>query len=435
MVSAHGLTAVALQARSDSYYAATAHPCPEYAALEGDHTCDVCIVGAGITGCSAALHLAERGYRVTVLEAERVGFGASGRSGGQVIFGFAAEMGRIRALVGAQDARRLWDLSLEAVDLLRTLISRHAIDCDYRSGHLHAATKPRQARELREWQAMLARDYAYRSPQFLDRDALRAQVATQRYPAGLFDPNSGHLHPLNYTLGLARAAAAAGARFFEHTRVTGIETGTQPRALSASGAVRCRHLLLCGNAYLGGLLPELGGRIMPVGTCIVATEPLGETRARELIRNDMAVADINFVLDYFRRSADHRLLFGGRVSYSTLQVLPIGQALRARMLRVFPQLADVRVDRAWGGLVAITMNRAPHFGRLGANTYFAHGYSGHGIALSGLAGKLMAEAIAGTAERFDVFTRIPHRTFPGGRLLRTPALVLAMLYYRLRDLL
>ncbi len=424
-----------MPSRSDSYFAASADPAPEHAALDGDRDCNVCIVGAGITGCSAALHLAERGYDVTVLEAEHVGFGASGRSGGQLIFGYAAEMSRIESLVGKADARRLWDLSLEAVDLLRTLVQRHGIACDLKAGHMHAATKPRQERELRRWQQNLARDYGYTSPQFMDRAAVRAQLASDRYPAGLYDPNCGHLHPLNYTRGLARAAAAAGARFFEHTPVTGVETGAQPRAHTAQGTVRCRHLLLCGNAYLGGLIPKLGGRIMPVGTCIVATESLGETRARELIRNDMAVADTNFVLDYFRRSADHRLLFGGRVSYSTLQLLPISHSLRTRMLNVFPQLHDVRVEYAWGGLVAITMNRAPHFGRIGANTWFAHGYSGHGIALTGLAGKLMAEAIAGTAERFDVFARIPHRTFPGGRLLRTPALVLAMLYYRMRDLL
>ena len=423
------------QQHTDSYYAASANPHPQHPELVGEIDCDVCVVGGGITGCSAALHLCERGYDTVLLEGARVGWGASGRSGGQVLAGFSAPMSTVRRLVGEADAGRLWALSCEAVTLLREQVSRHDIRCDLKSGHMEAALKPRQRQELIEWKEELEHRYAHTGLDMLEGDRLRSVLDSPRYVAGLFDPNNGHVHPLNYTLGLAGAARAAGTRVFEGSPVLRIESGERPVAHAANGKVRCRYLVLCGNAYLGDLQPWLRGRVMPVGTYIIATEPLGESRARSLIANDMAVADVNFVLDYYRLSADHRMLFGGRVSYSTLQPPNLERSMRPRMLKVFPQLGDVRIDYAWGGFVAITMNRAPHFGRLSDNVYFAQGFSGHGIALTGLAGKLIAEAIAGTAERFDVFARIPHRAFPGGRVLRTPMLVLAMAYYRLRDLL
>jgi gamma-glutamylputrescine oxidase len=269
----------------------------------------------------------------------------------------------------------------------------------------------------------------------MDRGELEGLLATDRYIGGLYDAASGHLHPLNYTLGLNRAAVAAGARVFEGSPVEAVEPGDRITVRTPAGVVRCRYLLLCGNAYLGGLSRPLRGRVMPVGTYIVATEPLGETLAESLIANGMAVADINFVLDYYRLSADTRLLFGGRVSYSTVPPPSLTHSIRARMLKVYPQLGDVRIEYAWGGNVAITMNRAPHFGRLSDNVFFAQGFSGHGIVMTGFAGQLLAEAVAGTAERLDVFARIPHRPFPGGPMFRTPALVLAMAWYRLRDLL
>jgi gamma-glutamylputrescine oxidase len=419
---------------ADSYYAASSNPQPDCPELEGDLSTDVCIIGAGITGCSAALHLAERGYSVAVIEAERVGWGASGRSGGQKIFGFGCDMSKLRRLVGQDDARRLWDMSIESVELLDDLVARHGIDCDLANGHLHAAIKPRQQRELEHWCEELSRDYGYDGIEILTGERLRKIVNSERYIAGLFDPRSGHVHPLNYTLGLAEAARQAGARFFEGTRATRIEPGANPSVQTPRGRVRAKQVLLCANAHLDGLVPRLWRRIMPVGTYIVATEPLGEAVAHDLLPSNAAVADINFVLDYFRLSADHRMLYGGRVSYSKIEPLSIKHSIRARMAKVFPQLGEARVDYAWGGYVAITENRAPHFGRLEPNIYFAQGFSGHGIALCGLAGKLMAEAIAGTAERFDVFARIPHLPFPGGRWFRTPALVLAMAWFRLRDM-
>jgi gamma-glutamylputrescine oxidase len=252
----------------------------------------------------------------------------------------------------------------------------------------------------------------------------------------MLDTNSGHLHPLKYVRGLAAAAKRAGAVLHEGSRVRNyrrIDGKVQLR--TDVGALSCRQVVFAGNAWLGNTAPELRRRIMPVGTYIVATEPLGESLATRLLPQDTAVTDINWVLDYFRRSADHRLLFGGRVSYSGLDPFDTAQATRARMLKVFPQLRDARIEHAWGGYVDITLNRAPDFGRLEPDVYYLQGFSGHGIALTGLAGKLVAEAMTGSTERFDVFARIPHRAFPGGDLLRRPALVLAMLYYRLKDLL
>ncbi len=419
----------------DSYYAASANPAPEHPRLEGDVECDACVIGAGITGSSAALELAERGYETVVLESQRVGWGASGRSGGQAIFGYSCDQSKLESLVGKPHARRLWDLSVEAMALTKARIERHAIDCDYRPGQLHAAIKPRQVEELHGWQRQLEDDYGYDSLRMIDRDELAGLMDTRRYLGGLYDSASGHLHPLNYTLGLNAAAVAAGARVFENSPAVALERGQGIRVRTDRGAVRCRQVLLCGNAYLGALSRRLRQMIMPVGTYIVATEPLGEELGRSLIRNGMAVADINFVLDYFRLSADWRMLFGGRVSYSTVPPPSLPRSLRARMLKVYPQLRDARIDYAWGGNVAITMNRAPHFGRLEEDVYFAQGFSGHGIVLTAFAGKLLAEAVAGTAERLDMFARIPHHRFPGGETLRMPALVLAMAWYRLRDLL
>jgi gamma-glutamylputrescine oxidase len=414
-------------------------PLPGREALRGEYSADVAIVGAGIAGCSAALHLAERGYRVAVVEARSVGFGASGRSGGQTIFGLAVGQQALIAQVGSLDARRLFDFSIEALDLTQSLIRRLRIDCDYQPNHVHVAVKPRQVHELSEWHRELRDVYDYQSVSFLGRDELSAQVRSSRYLAGLLDTRSGHLHPLKYTLGLARAAEMRGVRIFEQTRALGYtaagSAGEAVQLRTEHGSLRCRYLVLCGNACLGPVAPAISRRILGVGTYVMATEPLEPARAARLLPGNAAIADINWILDYFRLSADHRLLFGGRVSYSAIQPPHLGQSMRRRMVRVFPELHDARVEYVWGGLLDITMSRAPDFGRLAPNVYYLQGFCGHGMTLTAMAGQLVAEAVAGTAERFDVFTRIPHRDFPGGPLLRRPSLVLAMLYYRLRDLL
>ena len=419
----------------DSYYAASAHPAPVRPMLQGELETDVCVVGGGIAGCSTALHLAERGYRVVLLEAKRIGWGASGRSGGQVIAGYASGQQKLVDQLGIDDARKLWDISVEALALLKDRVARHAIDCDLHWGQMNVAIKPRQREALLAEQRELTERFGYPHLKFLERDSVEALLATKRYCAGLYDSGSVHLHPLNYTLGLAAAAEAAGVKIFESSAVTGVRRSDPAVVTCAHGHVKARFVALCCNAYIDDLAPMLKARIMPVATYIVATQPLGAARMIELMRENIAVTDINFVLDYFRQSADHRLLFGGRVSYSGLDAFGTRRATRQRMLKVFPQLADVSIDYAWGGYVDITMNRAPDFGRLAPHIYYLQGFSGHGIALTGIAGKLLAEAIGGQSERFDLFAKIRHRNFPGGRLLRTPALVLAMLWYRMRDLL
>jgi gamma-glutamylputrescine oxidase len=418
-----------------NYYCASANATASHPALQGAVTTDVCIVGGGVAGCSAALHLAQRGLRVILLEAEVIGFGASGRSGGQLLPGYSSGQKILREQLGRDVARQLWDFSVEAVQLSTQLIDAHHIDCDLHYGHLNVAIKPRQHHELRAYQHELADHYHYDSLRWLERDELTTWLATERYGAALYDSASAHVHPLNYTLGLAHAAVAAGATPHEHSRVLSIDGNDTLTIKTAQGSVTAKQVVLCCNATGGALSAHLAQRIMPVGTYLIATEPLGATRAQQLMSHNVAVADTNFILDYFRRSADHRLLFGGRVSYSGRDFGNTAKATQQRMLQVFPQLRDVRIDYSWGGLLDITLNRAPDFGRLQSNLYYLQGFSGHGMALAGLAGKLVAETLAGQAQRFDVYTRLKHRHFPGGPWLRTPALVLAMLWYRLRDLL
>jgi gamma-glutamylputrescine oxidase len=428
------MTAARASEHVESYYSATTALPPAEPALQGAAHTDVCVVGAGIAGCSAALALAARGYRVSVLEAHRIGWGASGRSGGQIIAGLAIEQARLERLVGGADARTLWDLSLAAVARLKQRIDEHRIACDWTAGFLQAAIKPRQWQALQRWHQELAQRYDYAGTSLLGREALRALLPTERYLGALYDANGGHLQPLRYTLGLSAAARAAGAVFHEGSTVQSYRTqGARVQVHTAHGTLECAQLLFAGNAWLGATVPALHRRLLSVASYLIATEPLGEQRARALITNNAAVADANWVLDYFRRSADHRLLFGGRVNYSGVDLRGIAPATLARMLQVYPQLAGTRVEFAWGCLLDITRNRAPDFGRLAPNVYYLQGFSGHGMALAGLAGELVAEAIAGTAERFDVFARVPHREFPGGLLLRRPTLALAMLWYRLRD--
>lgn len=423
----------------NSYYTATAPRTERHAPLAGDADCDVAVVGGGLAGLSAALELAERGFDVRLLEAREIGFGASGRNGGQAIHGLACDNAVLEAQLGLADARRIWDMSIEALDLLRNRIAHHRIDCDWQGGFLGVADSPRKGRSLATWADRIERVYDYPLQRIAPAE-IRGWIDSPRFHSGIHDPRSGHLHPLKYTRGLARAAADAGVHVHEGTPVLGIEHGSPATLHTAAGRVRARQLLLAGNVYLAdaaGLVPALAPRIMPVGTYIACSAAMAPARALALIPSRAAVCDTNFVLDYFRPTADHRMLYGGRVSYSTVTPAGLAASMRRRMLATFPQLADVPVDYAWGGFVDITMNRAPDFGRLAdaPNVYYLQGFSGHGLALTGLAGALVAEAIAGDAGRFDTFARLRHRPFPGGPLLRTPALVLGMAWYRLRDML
>jgi len=415
-----------------SWYAASVEAPEPSAPLTGDQRADVCILGAGLTGLSTAIELAERGYSVIVLEARRVGWGASGRNGGQAIFGYGCEQTVLEQALGMADARRAFAWSMEGIDLIAERSRQHAIDCDWRSGHAHVPIRPRQVRDLRALQAHMAQHYDY-ALEWWDPARQRAEIASERYRGALFDPRSGHLHPLKYCLGLARAARALGVQIFEQSDVLDIAHGGSPRLRTAQGSVTADFAVLAGNALLAGIAPEIESRVMPVGTYIAATAPLGEATARALIPRDIAVADVNWALDYFRLSLDHRLLFGGRASYSNRAPRDLARTMRARLRAVFPQLAEQPFEYLWGGVVDISLSRAPHWGRLGNNVYFAQGFSGHGVNTTGLAGRVIAEAIHGQAQRLDVFRRLSHRPFPGGRRLRTPLLVLAMAWFKLRD--
>lgn len=418
-----------------SYYEASAARPTASPALAGNIDADVCVVGGGFAGLSTALELAQRGYSVAVLEAKSIGWGASGRNGGQALVGFASD-DAVEAQLSADDARRAWHLTVEGLHLIHQRMLDHKIDCDFMPGYLSVAVNARKARALSDWLDHIERAYGYKMESVTHAD-IGQWIASSRFYSGAYDSNSGHLHPLKYCLGLAAAAKAAGVQIFEDSAVVDIARGSKPVVKTAHGAVTSRFVVLAGNVYLNefgkAVAPELPSRIMPVGTYIVATEPLGKERADALIRHRAAVCDTNFVLDYFRLTADHRMLFGGRVSYSTATPPNLSESMRQRMLAVFPQLRDVRVEHTWGGFVDITMNRAPDFGRVGDNIYYLQGFSGHGLVLTGMAGKLAAEAIAGQAERFDLMARIKHHPFPGGAMMRTPALVLGMLYYQIKD--
>jgi gamma-glutamylputrescine oxidase len=419
---------------ADSWYEATARRDAPLPPLEGNVDADVCVVGGGLSGCSTALHLAQRGYKVVLLEAERVGYGASGRSGGQIIPGYSCGMPKLAAQLGHADAKRLWDYSIEGMELTRELIERNRIDCDLAWGHIHVAIKPRQRDELLEWQQEQEGEYGYKKLRFMEKEELERWIASKRYIAGLYDGGAGHLHPLRYTIGVGKAAVAAGVRLHEGSRVTGITYGPTVTLKTARGSVRAKFVALCANVEHVDLSRRLASKLIGVASYIVATKPLGEARAKALLKDNIAVADLNWIIDYYRLSADYRMLFGGRVSYSGIDPLGTARATRLRMLNVFPQLADVEVDYAWGGMIDITMSRAPNFGRLEPNVYYLQGYSGHGMVATTIAGRTVAEAIAGQAERFDVYARLKHHDFPGGKLFRRPTLVMAMTWFRLKDL-
>ena len=419
-------------ADAPSYYAATALDRHPSAPLAGDVRADICVVGGGYTGLSAALHLARRGFDVALVEAHRVGWGASGRNGGQVGWGQRLETSELDEMVGPDAADRLWRIAEEAVATVKDLVSSEGIACDLKPGVMHTAHRARYAPEMREEADALKARYDY-DVAFLDREETRAIVGTDAYHAALLDPNAAHLHPLNYAIGLAKAAKAAGARIYEMSEVVGIERGAEPVVRTGKGSIRAGHVVLAANGYLGDLAPEVASRVMPINNFILATEPLGEALAQRLISNDVAVADSKFVVNYYRLSADRRLLFGGRESYGYRFPRDLKGFVRKAMLEIYPQLSETRIDYGWGGTLAITMSRMPYFARLAPTILSCSGYSGHGVAMATMAGKIAAEAVAGQAERFDVMASVPTPRFPGGPAMRSPLLAAAMLWYSLRD--
>lgn len=418
---------------ASSYYVATAKGLDAHPTLHGTETADVCIIGAGYTGLSTAVHLAERGFSVIVLEAERVGWGASGRNGGQLGTTHRKDQQTLETMLGREWAHRLWSLAVDSVATVKGLIADNAIDCDLKPGILHTAWKESEAPELRAEVEHMQREYGVTTLRYVPADEVHEMVGTKRYFGAILDMGGAHLHPLNYCLGLTRAAKAKGVRIFENSRVTDIAKTDPARVTTAQGSVSARHVVLACNGYLGNLAPRIAGHIMPVNNFILATEPLGEAGARALIRDDVGVQDTKFVIDYYRLSADHRLLFGGGENYSGRLPRDLAGFVRKPMLRVFPQLKDVRIDYAWSGTLAITMPRIPDFGRIAPNIFYAQGYSGQGINLATLAGKLLAEAVAGQAERFDWMANIKVPNFPGGTYLRYPGLLAGVWWYTLKD--
>ena len=417
----------------DSYYAATANKVAPFPVLEGDTDCDVCIIGGGFTGLSAALELAERGLGVVLLEAHRPGWGASGRNGGQAGSGHRRDQDWLERAVGRDDAHRLWDIAQQAKALVKERIARHAIACDLKPGILHVSHKRSLVAGDHAYVEKLRTDYGYTDITPVSDAEARDMLGGAPYYGGSLDMGAAHLHPLNFALGLADAARAAGARIFERSAAVRFEAGDPASVRTAQGSVRARFVILACNGYLDDLSPRVAARVMPINNFVIATEPLGEDRARQIIRDDVAVADSKFVINYFRLSADRRLLFGGGETYSYDFPKDIKAFVRPHMLRIYPQLADARIDYGWGGTLGITISRMPYFARPGANVLTASGYSGHGVALATLAGQILAEAVEGTLGRFDVMARLPARAFPGGTRLRFPLLVLAMLWYGLRD--
>ena len=424
------------QLNQKSYYESSVKREIAEPALSDDIVADVVVVGAGFAGLSAAIELAQRGYKVVVLEADRVCSGASGRNGGQAIVGFASGQAPFEQQLGQADAKRAWEMSLQGLDLLDQRIAEFEIDCDRVHGYLYVAETARKARALEAEMTAMNRDYGL-ATEWATGANVQRYIQSPRYCAAAYERTSGHLHPLKYGLGLARAAKQLGVKIFENSPVLDMRRAPTLTARTARGQVKASFGVLAGNCMLGEygprVAPDITPRIMPVGTYIVGTAPLSPEVCARLIARHAAVCDNNFVLDYFRFSADHRLLFGGRVSYSARTPAHLQESMAKRLAAVFPGLTEVAIDYVWGGFVDISMNRAPDFGRLGSNLYYLQGFSGHGVALTGLAGQLVAQAIAGQSERFDLFASLQHRPFPGGALLRMPSLVLGMLYHRLGE--
>ncbi|CDN52694.1 Gamma-glutamylputrescine oxidoreductase [Neorhizobium galegae bv. officinalis bv. officinalis str. HAMBI 1141] len=417
---------------TNSWYAASAKDKRVRPALDGEIETDVCVVGAGFTGISGALELAERGYSVVVLEAERIGFGASGRNGGQIVNGYSRDLDTIAGRYGRDKAVQLGAMSLEGGEIIRSRVAKYGIDCDLVDGGFFAAFTDKQIREMAHHKADWER-YGHGGLEMVSKAEVGRYVKTDRYAGGMIDRLGGHIHPLNLVIGEAAAFENLGGRIFEGSRVIGLDTGEKPVARTEKGSVKASYVLVCGNAYLSPQFPEISGRMMPVSSQVMATEPLDASLIESLLPANYCVEDANYILDYYRRTADNRLLYGGGIGYGGNDPSDLTGVIRPNMLKTFPQLKGVKIDYAWSGNFALTLTRIPHVGKLSDKVYFSHGDSGHGVTTTHLLGKILGEAVAGHAERFDIWSSLPNLPFPGGQTFRVPLTVLGAWWYGLRD--
>ena len=415
-----------------SYYAEHATQLEKFQCLKSEIRADVCVVGGGFTGLSTALHLAQSGYKVAILEAQRIGFGASGRNGGQVSGGQRMDQEGLEAILGDEHAKELWDISQQSVDLVRNL-SSDMEDCSVVDGIIHTAHRKRYVKEEHAYTDHLRKKYGYDKIQNLSLEETHHLVNSPAYFGGTLDMGAGHIDPLRYALGLARKCINLGVEIYEQSKVINVKSGDTAKIKTQNGSISAKFVVLACNGYLGRLNTRVAARVMPINNFIIATEPMSEDAQEALIKNNHAVADSKFVVNYFRFSPDRRLLFGGSESYGYKFPRDIAAAVRKPMLEIYPQLKNTRIDYAWGGTLGITMNRMPHFERIDGNILSASGYSGHGVAMATMAGKMASDAIRGQAEQFDFMASVPTPRFPGGAMLRSPLLVLAMLWFSMRD--
>ena len=411
-----------------SYYAATANWQTDYPKLEGDLTADVVIVGGGFSGVATAVELCERGYNVVLIEANRIGWGASGRNGGQIIGGYGSNPAAFRSSIGSEGVDVVEKMGVECVDIIKSRIKKYKIDCDLKWGYCEVGLKNRHIKAYHEW---ADEDSAIK---LLSRDELKQYVNSELYIGGYYREDWGHIQPLNLCIGEARAAESMAAKIFEQSSITSITYGDQPKVYTENGSVKADHVILCGNAYMGDLVPYLDARVLPATSCIIGTEPLTEEQIQQTLVRDVAVCDSRTALDYYRLSADKRLLFGGLANYSGLDPVNVTGIMRSKMEKVFPSLRNVRIDYSWSGRMGISVRRMPQIGRIkNSNVLYISGYSGRGVAPTHMTGRILAEAVSGNTYRFDIMNKMFHMTWPGGKLFRRPFMALGMMWYKALD--
>ncbi|MFT5520485.1 MAG: gamma-glutamylputrescine oxidase [Enterobacterales bacterium] len=418
-----------------SYYAATANQKTNYPKLESTIKTDVVVVGGGFSGVNTALELAERGYAVVLLEANRIAWGATGRNGGQVIGGIGSkDPETFEKSIGKNGVKTVYEMGFEAGEIIRERVAKYNINCDLKWGYCDVAIKPRHMKDFQDWQAHAEKVGNPHKLQILDANEIKHYVGSDKYIGGLLNATgNGHIHPLNLCIGEAEAAANLGVEIYEQSRVIAIKHGERVNVSTDNGSVNAKYLVLGGNAYMGDLVPKMSKKILPSSTSVIATAALSDDLAKQVMPADIAVCDTRTALDYFRLSADKRLLFGGLSNYTGMEPTDLKGVMRKKMLKVFPQLEDIDVDYAWSGQMGIGMNRMPQMGRLADNVFYVQAYSGHGVAPTHIMSRAIAEMIDGKPERFDIFTKIPHWSIPGGKLLRRPGMALGMMYYKLLD--